>query len=133
VKESLKVDMQNLHNSAKRQPLHIGGPRKPQQSLLYKFCVGVGTVCGVKIYAGSILVSCQPLQSRIAGLKYDGYVEEDPEFDWRKFFALLWPHIWYLLAAVAVCLSNIYKNMTFLLVSVCYMFVTAYLIKYIQR
>jgi hypothetical protein len=108
VKESLKVDRQKLHYSAKRQPLPTGGSRKPH-SLLYKFCVGVGTVCGVKIYAGSILASCQALQkSRIAGLKFDGNVEEDPKFDWRRFFALLWPHIWYLLAAVAVCLSNIY-------------------------
>lgn len=105
VKESLKVDRHNLHYCAKRQPLPIGGSRK-LQSLLYKLCVGAGTVCGVKIYTGSILVSCQALQkSRIAGLKYDGYVEEDPEFDWRKFFALLWPHIWYLLAAVAGALA----------------------------
>lgn len=105
MKESLKVDRQKLHYSVRKRPLPVGGSKKPH-SLLYKLCVGVGTVCGVKIYTGSVLVSCEALQkSRIAGLKYDGYVEEEAEFDWRKFFTLLWPHIWYLLAAVAVCLS----------------------------
>jgi hypothetical protein len=110
VKESLKVDRQKLHYSAKREPLPIVRNGKPQ-FILYKLCVGVGTVCGVKMYSGSILVSCQALQkSRIAGLKSDGYVEEDPKFDWRKFFALLWPHMWYLLAAVAVCWPYIYQK-----------------------
>jgi hypothetical protein len=114
VRESLKMDRQKFHCSAKRQPLPIRGSGKPQ-SILCKLFVGAGTVCGVKMYAGSILLSCQALQkSRIAGLKSDGYVEEDPKFDWKKFFALLWPHIWYLLAAVAVCLPYTYTNITFL-------------------
>jgi hypothetical protein len=121
-KESLKVDRQKLHCSAKRQPLLMGRSRKPQ-SILYKLYIGVGTACGVKMYAGSVLVSCQALQkSRIGGLKYDGYVEEDPKFDWRKFLALLWPHMWYLLAAVAVCLFCTYKNIDFLLLYVCFPF-----------
>jgi len=104
VKEHLKVDIQKLYHSAKRQSLPTEGSRKPH-CLHYKLCVGVGTVCGVKICAGSLLVSCQALQTtRITGLKFEENVEADPKFDWSKFFALLWPHIWYLLAAIAVCL-----------------------------
>lgn len=107
VKETVKVDRQKLFHSSKQHPLPTEQSRKPHY-LLYKLCTGVGTVCGVKICSSSIVVSCQAAQtSRLAGLKSEGNVEEDAKFDWSKFFALLWPHIWYLLAAIAVCLLYI--------------------------
>lgn len=107
VKETVKVERHKLHHASKQQPLPPQQSRKPHY-LLYKLCLGVGTICGVKICSCSILVSCQTLQtSRLAGLKSEENVGEDAKFDWSKFFALLWPHIWYLLAAIAVCLFYI--------------------------
>ncbi|XP_021917196.1 ATP-binding cassette sub-family B member 8, mitochondrial isoform X2 [Zootermopsis nevadensis] len=101
IKEHLKVDTQTLHHCTKRPPLSVNGYRKPRY-LLYKLCFGVGTVWGVKTCAGSILASCHTSQtSRISGLKFEENFEVDPKFDWNKFFALLWPHIYYLLAAIA--------------------------------
>jgi hypothetical protein len=97
------VDRQKLYHCAKKTLLPAKGSRKPQY-LLYKLFFGVGTVWGVKTCAGSILVSCQASQtSRITGLKFEENFEADPKFDWNKLFALLWPHIYYLLAAIAVC------------------------------
>lgn len=112
IKEHLKVDTQTLHHCTKRPPLSVNGYRKPRY-LLYKLCFGVGTVWGVKTCAGSILASCHTSQtSRISGLKFEENFEVDPKFDWNKFFALLWPHIYYLLAAIAVCLLHMkYKFM----------------------
>jgi hypothetical protein len=104
VKETVKVERQKLYHTNKQRPLPPEKSKKPHY-LLYKLCLGVGTVCGVKIYSSSILVSCQAAQtSRLTGLKSEENVEEDAKFDWSKFFALLWPHIWSLLAAIAVCL-----------------------------
>jgi repressor of nif and glnA expression len=103
VKENVKVDRQKLYHYSKQQRVRTEQSRKSRY-LVYKLCIGVGTVCGVKICTSSILVSCQAAQtSRLAGLKSEENVEEDAKFDWSKFFALLWPHIWYLLAAIAVC------------------------------
>lgn len=107
VKETVKVERQKLYHTNKQHPLPPEQSRKPHY-LLYKLCLGVGTVCGVKICSSSILVSCQAAQtSRLAGLKSEENIEEDAKFDWSKFFALLWPHIWSLLAAIAVCLLYI--------------------------
>ena len=107
VKETVKVERQKLYHASKQQRLPPERSRKPHY-LLYKLCLGVGTVCGVKISSSSILVSCQVAQtSRLAGLKSEENIEEDAKFDWSKFFALLWPHIWSLLAAIAVGLLYI--------------------------
>jgi hypothetical protein len=110
--KDLKVDTRKIHHCAKRPPLPADGCKKPHY-LLYKLCFGVGTVWSVKICAGTLLVSCHASQSsRITGLKFEENFEADSKFDWNKFFALLWPHIYYIVAAIAVCLFCIkYKSM----------------------
>jgi hypothetical protein len=107
MREHLKVDKDKVHHCAERPSLPAHGSRK-KHYLLYKLCFGVGTVWGVKICTGTLLVSCHASQtSRIRGLKFEENFEAESKFDWNKFFALLWPHIYYLVAAIAVCLLYI--------------------------
>ncbi|XP_069672760.1 mitochondrial potassium channel ATP-binding subunit isoform X1 [Periplaneta americana] len=103
VKEQFTVDRQKLCNFVKRNQTQT--ERKPQH-IFYKFCFGIGTTCGVKICAGRLSVFCEaPHKTRITGLKYEENVKNDPKFDWSKFFVLLGPHFWYLLASVAGALA----------------------------
>lgn len=45
-------------------------------------------------------VLCQEKSTRLVG--YRTYNDKNLKFDWRKFWAYLWPHIWYFIAAIAV-------------------------------
>ena len=107
MKEHLRVDKQRLYHFARRKQVPPEESSKPKH-LLLKLTFAVGSASGVKICSGSISVLCQAhKRTRISGLILEETVKDDPRFDWDKFFALLWPHIWYLLAAIAVGILHI--------------------------
>ncbi|PSN49512.1 ATP-binding cassette sub-family B member 8 [Blattella germanica] len=104
IKEHFRVDRQRLYHFAKRKNISREESNKSNH-LLIKLCFGVGSACGVKICSGSISVLCQaPQKTRISGL-LEETLKEEPKFDWNKLSSLLWPHIWYLLAAIAGALA----------------------------
>ncbi|KAJ9586112.1 hypothetical protein L9F63_020249 [Diploptera punctata] len=105
MKEHLKLDRQRLYHFARRKQISPEESTKPRR-LLVKLSFAVGSACGVKICSGSISVLCQAhKKTRISGLILEENVNKDPRFDWNQFFTLLWPHIWYLLAAIAGALA----------------------------
>ena len=106
MKEHLRMDKQKLYHFARRKQVAPERSSKPR-FLLLKLSFAVGSACGVKLCTGSISVLCQAdKKTRISGLTLEETSKEDLNFDWNKLLALLWPHVWYLVAAVVVCILD---------------------------
>ncbi|XP_049787869.1 mitochondrial potassium channel ATP-binding subunit isoform X1 [Schistocerca cancellata] len=73
----------------------------PKVSL--KLSLGFITALGIRHWAGNLKVLCQASNEGTRLVGVDSQIPE-PSFDWKKFLGMLWPHVWYLLAAVASAL-----------------------------
>lgn len=70
------------------------------------------TVIGIAITSAAVVhitlhknkVLCEPRKSRMAG--YRKTSDEHLRFDWKLFWTYVRPHIWYLLAAIAVIINE---------------------------
>lgn len=60
----------------------------------------------IQIVLSRNLVLCEPKKTRLAGFRHVG---KEAKFDWSLFWHYIRPHIWYLLAAIAVRLYTIKK------------------------
>lgn len=88
--------VKNLQLSSKSQRLPLTG----------NICIGVISVGSVGAYGllrGNFHAQCayKPSKNRLEGLDDQSSQPEQP-FPWKKFFALLWPDVWYLVGAVIV-------------------------------
>lgn len=63
--------------------------------------IGLGLASGTLVKLSyQKWVYCQEQTTRLSGYKTAD--DSSLKFDWKKFWAYLWPHIWYFIAAMAV-------------------------------
>ncbi|KAF4519976.1 hypothetical protein B566_EDAN005476 [Ephemera danica] len=89
-----------LHYTARLQTPPCS--KKSKSTLFLRVALGWTAGYSFLVAQKKGIIFCKARAStRLAGVKdATAGVNEDPPFDWKKFFALLIPHIWHLIAAV---------------------------------
>ena len=78
--------------------------RTGQAFPVIQVCIGTGTFLGAWSLRKHLhFAECR---SRLTSNRLDGLTDKskelEPEFDWKEFFKLLWPDIWYVIGAILV-------------------------------
>lgn len=74
-------------------------------STITKISLGLASGSLVKVYCQK-WVFCEEKATAIRLVGYKAFKDDHLKFDWKKFWEYLRPHIWYMIAAIAVSLFN---------------------------
>ncbi|KAL4703100.1 hypothetical protein ACJJTC_018137 [Scirpophaga incertulas] len=76
----------------------------------WKLCTGISLGLGVRLLLNHSPALCKALPNSRVIQRRPNLNEDSAKFDWRKLFQYLWPHRWFLAAAVASALAVAFLN-----------------------